>query len=70
MRNPEAVYRVNEFIDIKEHPLFKVLNKYFKYGLEFDYTCKANECILQLSKEVEEDPEIKKLIKFWNLYMI
>ena len=58
MKNPYAIYKINEFIDVEYHALFKILKQYFKYPYEYDYTIKANECILQLARELSNDPEL------------
>jgi hypothetical protein len=66
MKNPHSVYFINDFIAVKEHELFKLLDKYFKYGIDFDYIARINECVIQLSQEIDEDPEIIKLLKLYN----
>jgi hypothetical protein len=66
MKNPAAIYMIDKFIDIEYHPIFKMFKKYYKYPVEYDYICKANKCMIQLSVEIAEDKEIIKILKEYN----
>jgi hypothetical protein len=65
-----STYKINKYISAGNHPIFLLLKKYYKYPFEYTYTCKINECTIQLSQELEDDVEIKKLLKEYDFIKV
>lgn len=63
MKKPFAVYKTNKYIDKNTNEVFTILERYYDYYTEFDYTIKAKETILQLNEELATDSELIQILE-------